>query len=235
MESKINRKVEILTISGLKSSMIILFTIVCITTFAMPNLSGEKDEPMPTANLTNPIFINFGMDTSATEWNHLTNYTKLTTLHNLIDREGNTTNISLVYVEKFNTGRHILGAKATTTDFDMPESVSTQELHGNSEGTGKAVLRFEGLDSEKKYDICFFGSRMGTGVKDNRETKYIVSGQNEVIALLNVSNNTSKTSCANGVQPDANGKITITIMAGENNNHPKGYYGVSAMRLSFSK
>lgn len=213
------------------SGLIVLLILIFISTISIAGNLAKDKVPMQKADLTDPILINFGRDSTANGWNHLTNYTRLTTLKNLIDSKGNTTGISLVYTEKFNGGRHVLGAKETATDFNMPESVSTQELHGNSSGKGKAVLRLEGLNSNKRYDLCFFGSRMGVSARDNRETKYIVTGKNESTALLNLSNNTSKTACIHSVQPDENGRIVITITAGENNNNINGYYGISAMRL----
>ncbi len=222
-----------------KCGLIILLIMLCASLYSMAKnqvtAPGEAKESVYVKDNTDHILINFGRDSSTTGWNHLTNYTKLTTITNLKDKKGNTTGISLVYAEKFNGGRHVLGAKETATDFNMPESVSSQELHGNSSGTGKAVLRLEGLSKDKKYDLCFFGSRMGVSAKDNRETKYIVTGKSETTALLNLSNNTSKIACTYAVQPDENGRVIITITTGENNNNLNGYYGISAMRLTSLK
>ncbi len=215
----------------------IFWVITYVMTYAIegtpnPTDSDRNDKRAQDINLADPVLISFGLDDSATRWNHLTNYTRLTTLSNLIDTKGNSTSISLVYAEKFNGARHTLGAAQTTTDFNMPESVSHQAFYGFTGGV--AVLRLEGLDKNKKYDICFFGSRIGVSKKDNRETKYIVNGLNKAEVVLDVSNNTSETACAKAVQSDTNGNITITITAGGNNNHPRGFYCINAMRLTSS-
>src|SRR5690606_28159208 len=138
----------------IKSALIILTLMTNVVVYATSQGNDRREE---NTNLAHPILINFGLDDSATGWNHLTNYTRLTTLFNLIDTKGNATGIALVYAEKFNGARHTLGAMETTTGFNMPESVSHQALYGFA--GGMPVLRLEGLDKNKKYDICFFGSR----------------------------------------------------------------------------
>ncbi len=190
--------------------------------------------------LTRPVLINFGTDTSSPKWNGLTGYITDTSIPNLKDEERNYTGISLTVAEPFNN-RNTNGPKTTSTDFDMPEGVSSDSYYGNPKKEfntliiPQSVVKFAGLDKTKKYNFCFFGSRTGvTPVTENRETKYIVKGQNEGITRLNTSNNTSITACANDIQPDANGEITITITAGEQNNNANGFYYITALRLTQS-
>lgn len=78
------------------------------------------------------------------------------------------------------------------------------------------LLVFTGLDNSAAYNFTFFGSR--TGVTDNRETKYTVTGSNSNFALLNTSNNTDTTVDVTSIFPAA-GSISITVEAGPNNNN----------------
>jgi hypothetical protein len=79
------------------------------------------------------------------------------------------------------------------------------------------------------YDITYFGSR--GNVTDNRETKFISSGTNEVVVKLNTSNNSTNTVVAKDIKPDSSGKITVTVTSGENNTNGSGFYYLSAARL----
>lgn len=191
-----------------------------------------------TGVLTSPVFVNFGYDNTSSGWNALTGFTTNTSLPNLIDYEGSYTGISLTLVEGFNS-RNLNGPTTTTTNLNMPTLVSSDSYYGNSKTiwqdkvVEKSVVKLEGLDQNKMYNFCFFGSRTNSGT-ENRETKFIVKGQNETIALLDAANNTSSAACADNVYPNANGEITITITAGENNNNSYGFYYINAMRLMLS-
>ena len=128
------------------------------------------------------------------------------------------------------------GAKATETDLEMPEDVSRQSYYGNAQGVWldlevrESQIKFTGLDNTRTYDLCFFGSRMDVG--DNRETEYTVDGEESTTVLLQTANNSTDIVCAEGVKPDANGEVTITITAGENNDNGFGFYYLNAMKLS---
>lgn len=192
-----------------------------------------------SGTLAHAVLINFGTNTSSPAWNGLTGITTASAIPNLKDKEGNYTGISLSVVEPFNA-RNGNGPKTTSTDFEMPESVSSDSYYGNSKNEfgGKhivqSVVKFVGLDKTKKYNFCFFGSRIDAARNENRQTKYIVKGQNEGVALLDAMNNTSITACANDIQPDANGEVVVTITAGEQNNNAEGFYYINALRLTQS-
>lgn len=188
-----------------------------------------------TSDLTKPILINFGGNTVA-EWNTVPQYTTGTTVASLKDQAGANTNFSVTIVEGFNN-RNQSGPTTTTTSFNMPSSVSSDSYYGNSkaawEGKSvvKSIVKLSGLNAAKKYSFCFFGSRTGVTAGENRETKYTVTGTNEVIALLDAANNTSKTACAEQVAPNVSGEIIITITAGSNNNNSYGFYYINALQL----
>jgi len=188
-----------------------------------------------TGSIQNPVYVNFG---NAIEpgWNSLTGYVEGTTIKNLKDESNNYTGISLTITERFNEANPN-GAKTTNiSSFVIPGSISQNSYYGNAvsfaNGTfPKSAVKFEGLDKSKKFSFCFFASRMDVG--DNRETKYIVKGYNEEIVRLNASNNSSNIVCANNIQPDESGTITITITSGENNNNgATKFFYINALRLS---
>lgn len=180
-----------------------------------------------------PVFINFGMNNSEAGWNNISNITRpfphVDGTISLIDKEGNSTEVSFVYATAFNGYRHTTGAVVTTIPgFEMPEAVSNQGFYGTNGSI--AELRLEGLRQGQAYIVCFFASRVNSN--DIRETKYIVTGANEVITALDASNNDSQIACTNSVYPNTDGIITIKLTTGDNNTNSTGFFGINAMRLS---
>ncbi|RWU04329.1 DUF4886 domain-containing protein [Pedobacter chitinilyticus] len=188
-----------------------------------------------TSDFTKPILVNFGGNSTPSEWNSLVQYTAGTSIANLRDQVGANTNISITIVEGFNN-RNQTGPTTTNTSLNMPSSVSSDSYYGNSKAVWESksvtqsVVKLTGLNTAKKYSLCFFGSRANSGT-ENRETKYTVKGTNEVIALLDAANNTSNIACAEQVAPNTAGEITITITAGSNNNNAYGFYYINALQL----
>ena len=182
-----------------------------------------------------PILINFGGNSVPYFWNVLSDFKVGTTINNLKDEQAKNTGLSLQIVEGFNN-RNQNGATSSTTSMNMPSGVSSDSYYGNSKLTweGKSVkqsvLRITGLNKEKVYNFCFFGSRVNAG-NENRETKYSVKGKNEVIAVLDAANNTSKIAYAQSVIPNEEGAVLITITAGENNTNEYGFYYINALEI----
>lgn len=194
---------------------------------------------LPQGTLVNPVQLSFGKpDGVPSSWNVLTlaqGTTVGSSIAEMKDKEGNNTGVSITLVERFN-GMNENGPNETTTPLDMPGSVSVNSLFGNNgaEFGGmiirQSILKFSGLNKDYEYDFCFFSSRLG--VSDNRESKYILTGSNEVAVTLNSSNNNNNTVCAQNVRPDEDGTITLTITKGENNNNGNGFYYISALRMT---
>src|SRR5690606_24707220 len=153
-----------------------------------------------TGVLTKPVFVGFGFNDAIAGWNGFmgaNSYLAGESLANLQDEEGNYTGVSITIVEGFN-GRNANGEKNTTTDMNIPSEVSSYSYFGNSKKvfSGKTIvqstLRLSGLNKTKKYNFCFFGTRSDVAAGDNREAKYIVKGENEVVSYLDASNNRSE-------------------------------------------
>jgi hypothetical protein len=183
--------------------------------------------------LTSSVLLDFGNNAATNHWNQINSFFTGTSL-NLKDSLGSYVGIKLTITERFN-GVNADGPTTSTTPLDMPTTVSRYSYFGNSKGDFGGMIiaqsKFEltGLDKDLNYDISFFGAR--GNVTDNRETKYICSGTNEVIVRLNTSNNSTNTVVANDIKPDSSGKITVTVTSGENNTNGSGFYYLSAARL----
>ncbi|TWT99988.1 hypothetical protein Pla108_09320 [Botrimarina colliarenosi] len=94
------------------------------------------------------------------------------------------------------------------------------------------TVTLTGLNPSLTYDFTFFGSR--TGVTDNRETMYDVSGANSGTAFLNASGNVSDLVVVSGIQPNGAGAVSIDVSAGPNNDNGSKFYYLGAMVISES-
>lgn len=194
----------------------------------MINYQGGASGP-----LTSAVLLDFGNNAASDRWNQINSFLAGTSV-NLKDSLGSYTGIKLTIKERFN-GVNTDGPTTTNTSLKMPSNVSRYSYFGNSKApfNGMTIVQSQvelsGLDKNLKYNLTFFGSR--GAVTDNRETKFICNGSNEVIVRLNTSSNTSNTVVAHNITPDNAGKITVTITAGENNNNGSGFYYLTAARL----
>ena len=93
-------------------------------------------------------------------------------------------------------------------------------------------MSFTGLNPAQAYNFTFFGSR--TGVTDNRETEYAVTGSNAGSALLNTSSNISNVAVVSGILPTGAGTIQVVVDPGPNNNNGSLFYYLGALELSTS-
>lgn len=199
----------------------------------MTNFQGEGGP------LLSPVLLDFGNGTASTSWNQIKSFLVGTKV-NLKDSQGKEyIGLSLTITERFN-GENTAGAATSSTPFNMPSTVSVRSFFGNSKRVfsslliPQSVFVISGLDKNLTYNMCFFGARSGISntTTDNRETKYTVSGTNEGSGLLNTSSNTSGTVCINNISPNANGKLTITVTSGPNNNNADGFFYLNAATLT---
>lgn len=201
-------------------------------------LKPNEVTPMLTfqgdGSFTGHININLGTAAAPTGWNGLTGFTVGSSV-SLKNNTNNYTGISATVTERFN-GQNTDGATTTNTELQMPSEVSRSSYFGNSKAAFsgltivQSAIKLSGLDKNQKYNFGYFGSRMN--VSDNRETKFITKGANEVVVRLNTSNNSSNVVWANAVQPNTAGEITITVTSGEGNTNGTGFYYLSAIRIT---
>lgn len=185
--------------------------------------------------LTAPVLIDFGDLTASPNWNQVRTVTTGTRV-NLKDSQGKEYGgLALTITERFNA-INADGPAVTNTPLNMPENVSRRSFFGNSKAAFNSIIVAQsafvlsGLDQARTYNICFFGAR--GGVTDNRETKFTAIGTNQGEANLNTSSNTANTVCIDNIKPDTNGKITVKVTSGANNNNGSGFYYITAARLT---
>ncbi|WP_161554513.1 pilus assembly protein N-terminal domain-containing protein [Sinomicrobium soli] len=171
-------------------------------------------------------------------WNLLSSILDGGMISNLKTSTGYGTGIAINVTGRFNqTGS--TGESETDTELEMPEHVSSGYFLGNSwtvfQGviTEQSTLTLEGLDSDKRYNFYFFGSR--AAYTDYRSARYSVRGANEGADDLNGSGNSSELAYVTGIQPNENGEIFITIQASEENSSKQGFYYLNAMRFAVAE
>jgi hypothetical protein len=137
------------------------------------------------------------------------------------------------------SGTNTNGATGSTTPAlsgdalarNYPAFATGDSGYGNSATFGAGIvqavrLTLSNLNPLETYNLDFFASR--TGVGDNRETEYHITGgaagPAPTSVFLNVANNTGTIVGATGFVPDANGQIVIDIDAGPNNTNPTTFF-----------
>lgn len=192
----------------------------------------------------NGLLIDFGSDTTPTfggssgETTYWNNVTTVGTddfgyLEALMTSDGNFSNIGLQMVSRFNS----VNENGTVSSPIYPTTASRDSLYGNTESFNglsdiAPVFKFYGLDASSTYSFTFFASR--TGVSDNRETRFTVTGLAEKFADLNAANNQTNVVVVSNVAPDAASEITIALTPGPNNNNANHftYLGVLEIKAS---
>lgn len=182
------------------------------------------------------IDIDFGSSLSTGTWNNL-NTAMQDTVLNLINTQNQNTGISIWIHDAF-TGVNINGTTTPDAGLKVPSSASSDSFFGSvaahsgvSEPTGGFTV--SGLNRNNKYSFTFFASR--TGVSDNRETAYKVTGETEETVALDAANNVSSTVTVKDMKPSANGTIIISVGPGANNTNASKYYFIGFMRVVVEK
>jgi lysophospholipase L1-like esterase len=182
------------------------------------------------------INIDFGTNLSTGTWNNL-NTAQQDTILNLMNTQNQNTGVSIWIHDAF-TGVNVAGTTTPDAALDIPSTASSDSFFGSTgahngviEATGGFTLT--GLNRNSIYSFTFFASR--TGVSDNRETQYKVTGKTEQTVALDAANNTANTVTVSGIQPTANGTIVITVGPGSNNTNSSKYYFIGAMRIISEK
>ncbi len=166
-------------------------------------------------------------------WNNITEAiggSSLGQLSNLVTTLNSTTDIGLTMISRFNGANQ----NGTTSSAILPMNATRDSLFGNTEvfdGQSDIFPSFKltRLNRTRTYTFTFYASR--TGVADNREASYTVTGQNSGSAVLDAANNQEATTMVPAIVPDASGEITIRLAPGTNNNSPNHFTYLNAMRV----
>ncbi len=190
------------------------------------------------------ILVDFGADGTPTDvgntqpspfWNNITatiGTSATAGVTNLVTTNGTASTATFQMVSRFN-GANANGATTATV---FPTTATQDSLFGNTEAFSglaniKPAFKLTGLDPANVYSFTFYGSR--TGVTDNRETRYTVTGTVSASADLNAANNTNNIVSVSGVRPTAAGEVTVELNPGPNNNNANHFTYLGAMRVEY--
>ena len=187
------------------------------------------------------LLFDFGADATPTDtsstgepafWNNVTSAgtTDDGLVPNLLKTDGEFTDVSIQMIARFNGSN----ANGTTGDSAYPVTATRDSLFGNTELFGQLEnifprFKLTGLAAGETYTITFYASR--TGVGDNRETRYTVTGATEGTYDLNAANNVTESVTAENVAPDVSGEITIGLTPGPNNNNANHFTYLGVLEI----
>lgn len=204
--------------------------VVALATFAFVSLASAAS-----------IFVDFGDSSQITAGNYnnlVFNSPSVLSIPNAIDSAGAGTGISIA-ASGFYPGSNQNGTTAPTGAAAVFDAQATRDnafghtgAFGGNPDASLATVSLTGLNPSLTYDFVFFGSR--TGVTDNRETAYAVSGATASTAYLNTAANTSNVAVVSGIAPTASGTIAINVSAGPNNSNATKFYYLAAMKIDAS-
>lgn len=183
---------------------------------------------------THSVLVDFGSQSSPLPWNNLSNVNNSVAVNNLYNNYGLQTQINISITDGF-SGINSSGTNSPASSLGIPASASGDSFFGNLQVFGSGVdstgaIEISGLDTAKVYTLKLFASRMAS---DNRETKYIVTGQATDSAFLQVANNTDSMVVFQ-MKPSAAGMLTIEVTAGPNNNNSYNFFYLGALQLEYA-
>jgi hypothetical protein len=147
------------------------------------------------------VRFDFGATATGGNWNNVASSTTGLKISNAIDLNGRLTGIGLSVTAAF-TG--VNGSGSTSTSGIYPVSAMQDSLYMQNAAVGKVKL--QGLNPALKYDLTFFGSRVGGS--SNRVGRYTVNGQT---VTLNANNNSTTVVKLSSLTPVADGTLEVAV------------------------
>jgi hypothetical protein len=169
-------------------------------------------------------------------WNNVTDAIGIATnglLTNIVTAANSPSTLGFAILSRFN-GANGNGHAVAVPTAPFPVEATRDSLYGNTEifnGLTNIYPSFKltGLDPATAYDFTFYASR--TGVGDNRETGYIVTGGNNGFGALNAANNISNMVKVLSIHPTADGEITVSMAPTANNNNANHFTYIGVLKL----
>jgi hypothetical protein len=159
------------------------------------------------------VFINFTPSwyQAATPWNNTNgSISSGMVMTNLLDSNGNGTNIDLELMSSWN-GSKLGGATTGNNTGVFPDDV----INGVYWFQNKTPqLKISGLDQNKTYHFTFFGSRTGKGL--DKTTVYQIGNEKDSI---DAAENTTAVAVLENIQANANGEVMVDIRRGVNSSY----------------
>lgn len=172
------------------------------------------------------VYVDFGSAGGAVSdpaWNCVTSYAAGSGKSNLVDYETTTdSGIDLEITMGF-VGSDSQGEAVAIDDFHVNAVMDSFYASGSATPT----IELTGLNPYKAYTFTFVGSK--SLQSDACVARYIVTGADSQIALLNATQNRSSTSMLSGVFPDASGTVTITLS--RDRTAESAYFYLGALKL----
>ncbi|MEZ4908115.1 MAG: SGNH/GDSL hydrolase family protein [Saprospiraceae bacterium] len=208
----------------------ILFLVFGMFFIVSANSQNTNDE-----TLNDTILLDLGDNLSPEPWNNLTKPDS-GFIFNLKNVRGFSTNYNVIVLDAFNN----INRTGTTTPSDsigFPATATGDSFFGNVEDFGgqsqpTGVLDFWGLVPLKEYSFTIFASR--TSATDNREAKYILSGEDTQTLYLNASSNTDMV-VSGTVKANIDGSITLNCSPGPNNDNANHFYYIGAIKMIYEE
>lgn len=181
------------------------------------------------------IQISFGKSVHLKDWNSVNSTEAGYAAKYLRNIAGDDTNVGLLITESFNSINNNGADSVISKNHVIPVVVSRSSYFGNSKEPHdgrlitRSVFALNNLDANKMYTLVFYS---GTEVKkdqDNRETQFVVNGENSKTIAVNSTNNKQNLVSVENIKPDKNSAIKIEVSAGPNNNDKTGYYYLNAL------
>ncbi|MFT4155041.1 fibronectin type III domain-containing protein [Parafilimonas sp.] len=151
------------------------------------------------------VYLNFsdGSVSAGRPWNNLSSWPYAgTVFSDITDVDSNATSITVTLVDSFE-GVVASGMQTGNNGNIYPDAViRTGEYEGS---TSARRITISGLSSAKKYNFVFFNSH-DDGLDGT--TNFTIGSQT---VTLNATYNINKTVQINGITPDANGEVTISV------------------------
>ena len=153
--------------------------------------------------------------------------------NDLLSVNGADTGLGIRMISRFN-GVNEAGTQGSSL---YPASATRDSLYGNVEewsGLADVLPQFAitGMDTNTKYDLTFFASRMSTG-GDFRQTKYSLSGAESAEVLLDAAENIENTVTASDLSPNQDGEIIISMTPGPDNNNSFHFIYLGALQIDW--
>jgi len=131
---------------------------------------------------------------------------------NLIDTNGQPTTFGVLVNSQFGWNTAGFGAQTGNNSGFVPDNVAEEYWWFGNWGVPEVVsLQLTGLSPANAYNIQIFASSVWRGPADNGSTIYTIEGTSKE---LDVEGNTQNFVEFNGISPEANGTIDITLSEG---------------------
>ena len=157
-------------------------------------------------SVSKTFLVNFHNNSTApVPWNNISNPTAGTTLANLIDNAGESSDLSLELMTSW-TGANDFGASTGDNSGVYPDNVTRSFFYEQS--TGVNTIKVGGLNPDLKYAFRFFASRDNSNHTGSRFTMYTVSNQT---VELDAMGNTANSVIIKDIEPENSGVVNIDI------------------------